>query len=96
VKRRSTAVAAFAVATVAVLGGCTSQPSAKAVAIDIVEKLDGLTEAQRACMLEKLEAYPSDELQQIGEANEGIGATSQGNEQLQEFEEDLNACMTEG
>ena len=93
-KRRSTAVAAFAVAAVAV--GCTSQPSAKAVAEDLVENLAGLTASQRTCMLEKLDAYSTDELQQIGEANEDIGSTSQGNAQLQKFEEDLNSCMTEG
>jgi hypothetical protein len=95
VNRRST-VAALAVAAVAVLGGCTSQPSAKAVAEDIVENLDGLTDDQRACMLEKLDAYSSDELQQIGENNEGISATSPGDADLQKFESDLNSCMTEG
>ena len=63
VKRRSTAVAAFAVATVAALGGCTSQPKAKAVAQDLVENLAGLTAAQRTCMLERLDAYSTDEIQ---------------------------------
>ena len=47
-------------------------------------------------MLEKLDAYSTDELQAIGEENEGIGSTSQGNEALQKFEEDLNSCMTAG
>ena len=48
-------------------------------------------------MLEKLDAYSTDELQAIGEENEGIGSTSQGERTaLQKFEEDLNSCMTEG
>ena len=41
-------------------------------------------------------AYSSDELQQIGENNEGISATSPGDADLQKFESDLNSCMTEG
>jgi hypothetical protein len=94
VKRRSTTIAAFAVAALAVVG-CTSQPSAKAVATDIVESLDGLTEAERTCMLDKLDGYTSDELEQIGEANEGISSTSEGNAELQQFTADLNACMTD-
>ena len=51
----------FAVAIVALLalGACTSTPSAKAVAEDYVESIDGLTDEERQCMLEKL-----DELQQ--------------------------------
>ena len=90
--RRSTTIAAAAVAALAVVG-CSSQPSAKAVATDIVESLDGLSPSQRACMLEKLEAYPSDQLQQIGENNEGISSTSEGDADLQEFTADLNECM---
>jgi hypothetical protein len=95
VKRRSTTIAAFAVATMAVVG-CTSQPSAKAVATDIVEKLDGLTETERTCMLEKLDGYTTDELQQIGENNEDIAANSEGDADLQRFTDDLNACMDAG
>ena len=95
-KRRSTTIAALAAAAMAVVG-CTSNPSAKAVATDIVEKLDGLTEPQRACMLQKLEDdYTTDELQAIGEANEGIPADADGDADLQRFTADLNTCMTEG
>ena len=93
-KRRSTSIAAFAVAAIAVVG-CTSQPSAKAVAIDIVEKYYVLDESERACMLEKLDGYTTDQLQAIGEANEGISATSEGDAEMQAFTADLNTCMSQ-
>jgi hypothetical protein len=97
VKRRSTSLAALAVAAVVVAGGCTSNPSAKAVATDIVETLDVLSEAQRTCMLEKLENnYTTDELQAIGEANLDNAPTDEGDADLQRFQNDLNTCMTEG
>jgi hypothetical protein len=96
VKRRSTSLAALAVAAVVVAGGCNSNPSAKAVAIDIVESKAGLTESQRTCMLEKLEDYPSDELQAIGEANLDNAPNDEGDADLQRFQNDLNTCMSEG
>jgi hypothetical protein len=94
VKRRSTTIAAFAVAAMAVVG-CSSNPKAKAVAEDIVESLAGLTEAQRTCMLDKLDDYTTDQLQEIGEANEGISSTSEGDAELQAFTADLNTCMAD-
>jgi hypothetical protein len=96
VKRRSTSLAALAVAAIVVAGGCTSQPSAKAVAIDIVESKAGLTEAERSCMLEKLENYDSDVLQAIGDANLNNEPTDEGDADLQRFQDDLNTCMSAG
>jgi hypothetical protein len=96
VKRRSTSLAALAVAAMVVAGGCTSQPSAKAVAIDIVESKAGLTEAERSCMLEKLENYDSDVLQAIGDANLENEPDDEGDADLQRFQNDLNTCMTSG
>ena len=95
-KRRSTSLAALAVVAVVGAGGCTSNPSAKAVATDIVESLDVLSEAQRTCMLEKLEGYGTDELQAIGEANLDNAPTDEGDADLQRFQNDLNTCMSEG
>ncbi|MET0143841.1 MAG: hypothetical protein ABW328_03520 [Ilumatobacteraceae bacterium] len=99
--RRSPLVA-VAVGVVALLGlgACTSQPSAKAVAEDVVQTLDGLTEAERTCMLDKLDTYSSDEIEQIGEANEDVdfqdtdAVETQGDAALQKFVDDLSACMT--
>ncbi len=99
--RRSSLVA-LTVGVVAVLGlgACTSQPSAKAVAEDVVQSLDGLTEAQRTCMLGKLETYSSDEIERIGEANEDVNfqdenaVATQGDAGLQKFVDDLSTCMT--
>jgi hypothetical protein len=96
VKRRSISLAALAVAAMVVAGGCTSQPSAKAVAIDIVESKAGLTEAERSCMLEKLEAYDQDELQAIGDANFPNAPDDEGDADLQRVQNDLNACMSSG
>jgi hypothetical protein len=89
-----------AVALVALLGlgACSSTPSAKAVAEDYVESIDGLTDEQRQCMLEKLDGYSSDELEAIGEANVNVDfdqpdAVETATAEFQEFVENLNTCM---
>ena len=99
-----TALASGVVALVAVvgLGACTSQPNEKAVVTDVVEGLDGLTDTERTCMLEKVDTYTEDELKQLGEANEAAdfsGATAAdpaGDAALQKFTTDLNECMASG
>jgi hypothetical protein len=85
-----------AVASVAGSSACSGNPDAKAVAIDVVESL-GLPPAQRDCMLEKLDGYPTDDLEALGEANAGINwsledPVSQGDEAFQDFVADLEAC----
>jgi hypothetical protein len=98
VKFARPAIAAVAVAIVLGLGACTSTPSAKAVAEDYIESLDGLTEEQRQCMLEKLDTYSSDELEAIGDANLNVDfdqadAVANASPEFQEFVENLNTCM---
>ena len=98
--RRLTALAVGLV-TVAGLGACTSQPSVQAVARDVVESI-GLEPDQEACMLEAIDGYSEEELQQIGEANETVDFSSdvppedRGTEALQKFYADLDACMGTG
>ena len=80
------------------LGACTSTPSAKAVAEDYVESIDGLTDEQRQCMLDKLDGYSSDELEAIGEANLNVDfgrpdAVETATPEFQAFVDNLNDCM---
>jgi len=92
--------AAVLVAALFALGACTSTPSAKAVAQDFIESIDGLTDAQRECMLEKLDNdYTSDELETIGEANVTVDfdspdAVENATPEFQAFVADLQECMS--
>jgi hypothetical protein len=91
--------AVVAIAAVLGFGACTSQPSAKAVAQDYVESIEGLTDAERQCMLDKLDNdYTSDQLEAIGDANLNVdfdqaNAVASGTPELQQFVDDLNSCM---
>ena len=95
--RRMSALAVGVVAVVG-LGACTNNPSAKAVAKDVVESI-GLAPAEETCMLAAIDEYSDAELQEIGEANETVdfsqpdAVQSQGTPALQKFYEDLNDCM---
>jgi hypothetical protein len=91
--------AAVAVATLLGLGACTSQPSAKAVAQDYIESIDGLTAEQRQCMLGKLDNYDSETLTSIGDANLDVNfdqsdAVESASPEFQDFVENLRSCMT--
>jgi hypothetical protein len=93
--------AAVLVAALFALGACTSTPSAKAVAQDFIESIDGLTDAQRECMLEKLDNdYTSDELETIGEANVTVDfdspeAVANATPEFRAFVDNLAKCMTD-
>ena len=91
--------AVAAVAAVLGFGACTSQPSAKAVAQDYIESIEGLTDQQRQCMLDKLDNYDSDTLTSIGDANLTVDfdqpdAVAQGTPEFQDFVEKLRTCMS--
>ena len=100
-KARPTTALAIGLVAVVGLGACTSNPSAKAVAKDVVESI-GLAPDEETCMLAAIDEYSDDELQEIGEANETVDFSqpdaieSQGTPALQKFYEDLNNCMNEG
>ena len=93
---RRTTLAVVAVASIGLLGACTSNPSPKAVAKDIVESLPDLTDAERACMLGVIDGMSGDELERLGEANEDEVITNldSGTPELQAFMADLDDCRT--
>jgi hypothetical protein len=89
-------VIALAVAAVSLLGltACSSDPSAKRVAEDLVNTVAADEPEVRDCMLEVIDGYTNDELQAIGEdANDGDAAEqAAAREALDMFEADLAAC----
>jgi hypothetical protein len=87
-----TALALAALAAVGVTG-CSSTPSAKRVALDMVETLD-ISDSAKACMTEKVEAYPEDELEQIAELADS--GDQQGIADLTAFSDDLATCVRAG
>ncbi len=81
-----------AIALIAAFGvsACETQPSARRVARDLVESLPGATPAQRECMLDRVDDYTKDELDDIGKGvNDGDPESEAA---LAKFERDLAAC----
>jgi hypothetical protein len=83
VKRTRTAVAAVGLAAVGLLGACTSQPSVKAVAKDVIQSITvpsgaHLPQAQQDCMLAIVDKIPNDELKRLGAENLNATITSSG------------------
>ena len=95
---RRSALAALAVGGVGLLGACTSNPSAKAVAKDIVQSLPDLSETEQQCMLETIDSMPESELEALGEANVEATITdaSSGDEDMQAFIASLSDCREAG
>jgi hypothetical protein len=95
---RRTTLAALAVASMGLLGACTSQPSPKAVAKDVVESLPDLSQTERTCMLGVIDAMTSDELEQLGKNNVGAAITDgdSGDADMQAFIADLSDCRDAG
>jgi hypothetical protein len=92
-------LAATAVVAVGGLGACTSQPSAKAVAKDIVVSItvpggQHLPQAQQDCMLDVIDKMSSDEINQLGaeNINATITSTGGGTPEMQAFIDKLQAC----
>lgn len=89
-----------AVALVAVVGvsACTSDPSAKRVAQDLVNTVTmepgGGGEKVRDCMLEVIDGYSTKELEDLGKnAQSSDEATAaEADKALKKFEADLAAC----
>jgi hypothetical protein len=88
--------ATAAVALVAMLGmtACNSDPSAKRVAQDLVRTLTQDDPEVRDCMLEVIDGYSEDDLEDIGnDAREGDQAEqAEANQALAKFQADLEAC----
>lgn len=77
------------VVLVAVLGvsACSSDPSAIRVAQDIVNTL-ATSDAQRDCMLDKLDDYGKEEIEEIAKSAQEAGPGTP----LASFEADLKSC----
>ena len=87
---------AAAVLMVAALGvsACNSQPSAQRVAEDLINTL-AKTDAERDCMLAKVEAIGQDELQEIGKAADSgdAAAKAAANAELDKLQAELESCI---
>jgi hypothetical protein len=93
---------ASAIALFGVLGltACTSNPSNRRVVEDMIDSLD-ITDDQKLCMNDVLEATSNDQLDQMAEQNNDLDfsqpdAVSIGTEQYQEWVANLSACVPEG
>jgi len=85
---------ALALGGVAVLlSACSSDPSAKRVAEDLIDTL-ATTEAEKQCMLDILDGYSTQQLEDLGNAvNEGDQAEqTAAQRQLDEFQARLSSC----
>ena len=101
-KARRASVAALAAAAIGLLGACTSQPGPKTVAMDYVDGMfteGDITQSERDCMLEKLDAYSDADLEQLGEANVDVNfagaetVPANATPELKAFVDDLNECV---
>jgi hypothetical protein len=93
-RHRPLARVALAIGGVAVvLSACSSDPSAKRVAEDLINTL-ATTDAEKQCMLDVLDGYSTKELEDLGNAvNEGNDADkAAAQEQLNQFQARLTAC----
>jgi hypothetical protein len=83
----------------AALGGlaaCNSTPSARRVALDVIDTLDNLTEAERDCMRTKVEAYTKDEVEAFAEGADEDPPDPEAQAALERFEDDLAECRSSG
>jgi hypothetical protein len=104
VKLARPVVAAIALAATGLLGACTSQPSVKAVAKDVVQSItvpgtgERLPQAQQQCMLDVIDKMTNDELNKLGADNLNATITSSGggNAAMQAFIAKLQGCEPSG
>ena len=87
---------AVAVVVIAAAGltACSSNPSAKRVAEDLINTL-AETDEERDCMLAKVDAIGSDELEEIG-GNAETGdeaAKAAANAELDKLQAELESCL---
>lgn len=94
---RRLSLVALAVGVLGVLGACSSQPSAKTVAKDVVESI-GLPDDQRDCMLEVIDGMSERVLEDLGKDNVGqaIEGVDDGTAELQAFMAALADCRRSG
>jgi hypothetical protein len=94
-RRSATALAPVLVGVLALTACTGGNPSARRVAEDIIESVDGLTDEQRACMLARLEDYTDEQLDVINEQNQNVDFSVENpdvSEDYQAFQDDLAEC----
>jgi hypothetical protein len=99
-RRRRVVAACIAVVALGGLSSCSSQPSNRRVVSDVIESQQ-LPPAQEACMLERLETYTDDQLDDIANENEnwnpaGDSMMEQASASMQLFIADYAECTGEG
>ena len=99
--RRPLVALASALVAVTALGACTSTPSNKRVVQDIVESLEGVSDAEKDCMLERVDRYSDDQLTDIAKANDDFqllpdGQVANPTDALSDFQADLASCVDGG
>lgn len=84
------------------LTACNSTPSAKRVALDIVETM-GVSDIQKQCLRDKIDGYDDSTLEAIGNAEENQtldftdpNVLENATPELQDFVEDLQGCTAAG
>jgi hypothetical protein len=75
------------------LAACNSTPSARRVALDVIDTLD-VSESVKECMRVKVEAYDQDTLEKVAEGANEDPPDPASQEALDEFEADLESCNT--
>jgi hypothetical protein len=81
---------------VGALSACNSTPSARRVALDAIETLDNLTEAERECMRRRVENYSKDQVEAFAEGADENPPDPDSLAALEQFEADLESCVTGG
>jgi hypothetical protein len=96
--RTRLALAAIPIAALGLLG-CTSNPSAKAVAKDMVQSITVpggafLPQGQQECMLSVIDTMSEDQINKLGADNENATFTAEGggDPAMQAFIDKLQAC----
>ena len=85
-----------AVAAIGGLAACNSTPSAKRVALDVIETLP-VSESVKECMRMKVEEdYSEDEIEAFAEGADKDPPDPESQEALDKFEADLASCNTAG
>ncbi len=84
------------------LTACNSTPSAKRVALDIVETM-GVSDTEKQCLRDKIDGYDDSTLEAIGNAEENLAldftdqdVLDNATPELRAFVEDLRTCTAEG
>lgn len=84
------------------LTACRSTPSAKRVALDVIETMD-VSDTQKQCLRDKVEGYDDSTLEAIGNAEENLAldftdqdVLDNATPELQDFVQDLRTCTAEG